>query len=379
MTTRRGRGEGSIYHDAGRGRYVGVLDVTEPGSGKRTRRKVSATTKTETRAKLDKLRREVADAGHAGPAAGTVASVVTDWTSHLPGRIKDPTSKAIVRRHASRITAELGKIPVKKLQARDVERLLAAMAAEDLSTSTIRGCRSVLARALDRAIRDRLVMVNVAKVAEIPEGTVRKSRSMTTAQARQLLSSDLDTWWRAYFTLALYCGLRPGELTGLRWEDVDLNEGLIRVRTSLKRGSAGLAPGELKTESSKRTLSMPEAVRAALIALWAEQETDKLRLGQHYLDKHDIVFRDDAGRPMSRQRLNIAFKDVLEAAGLGRNWQPRETRHTAISIASEHGVSIEDLADMAGHVNANVTRATYRHQISDTVTRAPAALDQALG
>jgi len=379
MTTRRGRGEGSIYHDAGRGRYVGVLDVTEPGSGKRTRRKVSATTKTETRAKLDKLRREVADAGHAGPAAGTVASVVTDWTSHLPARIKDPTSKAIVRRHASRITAELGKIPVKKLQARDVERLLAAMAAEGLSTSTIRGCRSVLARALDRAIRDRLVMVNVAKVAEIPEGTVRKSRSMTTAQARQLLSSDLDTWWRAYFTLALYCGLRPGELTGLRWEDVDLNEGLIRVRTSLKRGSAGLAPGELKTESSKRTLSMPEAVRAALIALWAEQETDKLRLGQHYLDKHDIVFRDDAGRPMSRQRLNIAFKDVLEAAGLGRNWQPRETRHTAISIASEHGVSIEDLADMAGHVNANVTRATYRHQISDTVTRAPAALDQALG
>lgn len=379
MTTRRGRGEGSIYHDAGRGRYVGVLDVTEPGSGKRTRRKVSATTKTETRAKLDKLRREVADAGHAGPAAGTVASVVTDWTSHLPARIKDPTSKAIVRRHASRITAELGKIPVKKLQARDVERLLAAMAAEGLSTSTIRGCRSVLARALDRAIRDRLVMVNVAKVAEIPEGTVRKSRSMTTAQARQLLSSDLDTWWRAYFTLALYCGLRPGELTGLRWEDVDLNEGLIRVRTSLKRGSAGLAPGELKTESSKRTLSMPEAVRAALIALWAEQETDKLRLGQHYLDKHDIVFRDDAGRPMSRQRLNIAFKDVLEAAGLGRNWQPRETRHTAISIASEHGVSIEDLADMAGHVNANVTQATYRHQISDTVTRAPAALDQALG
>ena len=55
-----------------------------------------------------------------------------------------------------------------------------------------------------------------------------------------------------------------------------------------------------------------------------------------------------------------------------------EARHTAISIASEHGVSIEDLADMAGHVNANVTRATYRHQISDTVTRAPAALDQAL-
>ena len=81
---------------------------------------------------------------------------------------------------------------------------------------------------------------------------------------------------------------------------------------------------------------------------------------------------------MARQRVHKRFKDVMAAAGLGSDWQPRETRHTAISIASEHGASIEDLADMAGHVNPNVTRAVYRHQISDTVTRAPAALDRAL-
>jgi integrase len=201
---------------------------------------------------------------------------------------------------------------------------------------------------------------------------------MTGAQARQLLSSDLSVWWRAYFTLALHLGLRPGELTGLRWEDVDFGAGLIRVRRSLKRGAAGLAPGGLKTESSKRTLAMPEAVRSALTALRKEQAADKLRLGQHYQDKHDLVFRDDAGRPMSRQRMNVRFKEVLEAAGLGRDWQPRETRHTFVSIASDSGVAIEDIADAAGHVNANITRAVYRHQISDTVTRAPAAMDRAL-
>jgi integrase len=378
MTTRRGRGEGSIYHDEDRSRWVGVLDVTEPGSGRRTRRKVSAKTKTELRQKLDALRRELADAGSAGPAAATVGSVVADWTSHLPSRIKDPTSVAIVRRHASRITAGLGRMPVRKLQARDVETLLATMAAEGLSTSTIRGCRSVLARAIDRAMRDRMVLVNVARLAEIPEGTVRKSRSMTTSQARQVLASDLSPWWRAYFTTAFYCGLRPGELTGLRWADVDFESSVIRVRTSLKRGTAGLAPAGLKTESSKRTLSMPGAVRSALTALRKEQAADRLRLGPHYQDRHDLVFRDHAGRAVPRQRLNTRFKDVLAAAGLGRDWQPRETRHSFVSIASDHGVSIEDIADAAGHVNSNVTRAVYRHQISDTVTRAPAALDEAL-
>ena len=159
---------------------------------------------------------------------------------------------------------------------------------------------------------------------------------------------------------------------------MDLANGVIRVRRSLKRGRAGLAPGELKTETSKRTLPMADPVRAALTALRREQAADRLKLGPHYQDRHDLVFRDHAGRPMSRQRLNLAFKDVLEAAGLCRDWQPRETRHSFVSIASEHGPSTEDLADMAGHVNPNVTRAVYRHVISDTVTRAPAALDQAL-
>ena len=104
---------------------------------------------------------------------------------------------------------------------------------------------------------------------------------MTEAQARQLLASGLNTWWRAYFTLALHLGLRPGELTGLRWEDVDLSEGVIRVRRSLKHGTGGLAPEGLKTESSKRSLAMPEAVRSVLTALRKEQAADRLRLGLH--------------------------------------------------------------------------------------------------
>jgi site-specific recombinase XerD len=93
---------------------------------------------------------------------------------------------------------------------------------------------------------------------------------------------------------------------------------------------------------------MPEAVRQALTALRAEQAADKLRLGPAYRGEHDLVFRDNAGRPMSRQRMNVQFKRVLAAAGLGTDWQPRETLHTFVSIASDSGVAIEDIADAAG-------------------------------
>jgi site-specific recombinase XerD len=117
---------------------------------------------------------------------------------------------------------------------------------------------------------------------------------------------------------------------------------------------------------------------AALTALRREQAADRLRLGQHYQGEHDLVFRDSAGRPMARQRVHKRSKQVMEQAGLGSNWQPRETRHTFVSIASASGAAIEDIADAAGHINANITWAVYRHVISDTVTRAPEAMDRAL-
>jgi len=89
------------------------------------------------------------------------------------------------------------------------------------STSVITATRRVLVRAIRRAEHDGLVSRNAAQLAACPSGTRRRSRSMTGEQARKVLDPDLSTWWRAYFTCALYCGLRPGELTGLRWADVD--------------------------------------------------------------------------------------------------------------------------------------------------------------
>jgi integrase len=67
--------------------------------------------------------------------------------------------------------------------------------------------------------------------------------------------------------------------------------------------------------------------------------------------------------------MNTKFKKLTEAAGLGRDWQPRETRHTAVSLLSDAGQPIEDVSALVRHKNSQVTRTVYRHQISN----APAA------
>ena len=207
---------------------------------------------------------------------------------------------AIVHRHASRITAELGRMPVKKLAARDVETLLGKMAAEGLSTSTIRGCRS-------RSSRGRWTgrcatgwsWSTPPGWPRCPRAPVRQSRSMTTAQARQLLNSDLTTWWRAYFSLALYCGLRPGELTGLPLG----GRGHRRPADPRPAPLSSAARAGWLRVTSRPNRQQADAAHAGRrcgrrsSALRKEQAADRLRLGPHYADRHDLVFRDHAGPP----------------------------------------------------------------------------------
>lgn len=123
-------------------------------------------------------------------------------------------------------------------------------------------------------------------------------------QIRALLGLNLTAWWRAYLTCAVMCGLRPGELLGLRWEDVDFSAGVLRVRKCLKalpgptEGKRVLVLEELKTEKSRRTIRMPGQVSAALLALRKEQAAAKLKLGAAYDTRGmGVVFADGAGAP----------------------------------------------------------------------------------
>ena len=247
------------------------------------------------------------------------------------------------------------------------------MAGEGYAAATIAGTRTLLRRTLRRAERDGLVGRNVADLAEMPAAPRRKSRAMTLSQVRQLFGSGLTPWWRGFIVTGVMCGLRPGELLGLTWDDVDFAAGVIRVRQSLK-DSGRLA--ELKTEQSRRTLAMPAAVAAALKAQRTDQAAVRLRLAGsgRTPGSCSAVTRVRGGSCAASGGLQ--GRDAR--AGIGY-WQPRELRHTFVSVLSYAGIDIEQIADAAGHVSSNVTRTVYRHQIADVVARAAQAMDRIFG
>ena len=109
-------------------------------------------------------------------------------------------------------------------------------------------------------------------------------------------------------------------------------------------------------------------------ALKAQQAKDRLRLGDAWTDS-GLVFAAESGGPRWAQDVRKQFGELCEHAGLGTGWHPHETRHTWVSVLSDAGVDIEDIADAAGHVTSAVTRNVYRHQLADRLTKAPAAMD----
>ena len=380
---RRTPGDGSLFYDKQRKAWTAVVDLgRDLDTRKRVRRKISDKDKGQARAKLRRLLDEKAQTGTVARQDVTVERIVRDLLASPPSSWRSPITIQVNTGLADRIVKELGSGKVVKLTPGDVERFLGRMVTGGYSTSTISAAKGILGRAIRRAQRDGLVARNVAELADTPRGKRRESRSMDLDQIRKLFASDLSAWWRAYIMVGILCGLRPGELLGLTWDDIDFANGLIRVRHCLKAvpTPAGrvLQLADLKTQRSRRTLALPGKAAEALKALKAVQAAEKLKLGRHYSDQH-IVFAGNAGQPKWRRDGSKGFRQVCERAGIGSDWIPYEQRHSFVSVLSDSGVDIEAIADAVGHLNSTITQTVYRHQIADKVTRAATAMDQIFG
>ena len=375
---RRAPGEGSVFFDQGKGCWVGLLDIgRNPRTGRRIRRKVSGATETECRGNLDELRATLKQTGTVPRRDTTVRQLVEGWLANPPPEIKSAQTRQGHAIAGRRIIAALGHIKAVRLEADEVEAFLRAMVDDGYATGTIKITRSVLVRSLHRGQRSKLLSQNVAALVPTPRGTLRQSRSMNTAQVRKLLAG-LSPWWMVWASIGALLGVRPGELLGLGWDEIDFEAGVIRVRYCLKllkdeQGHITLIRAELKTARSRRTVKMPPSVRAALIALRKVQAAERLKLGPHY-QASGIVLCNSAGGPCWPSMVAEEFDEICAAAGLGK-WTPRELRHTFASILSDAGTDIEKIADAMGHTNSNVTRAVYRHALADKTSDAARLMD----
>lgn len=154
-------------------------------------------------------------------------------------------------------------------------------------------------------------------------------------------------------SVSLLTGARTEEVRALTWPDIDLTNKTIGVYRSVRVG------GDVKTKESRRLLRMPDAVVEALKEHNLVQARERMLAGSAW-QENDLVFASAVGTPLDASHVRRAFKNLTEAAGLGRDWTPRECRHSFVSIMSEADVALEDIARLVGHSSIRTTEDVYR-------------------
>lgn len=379
-TSRRGHGEDSIYFDAEKNRYVGAVSLGHGGDGKRVRRKVYGKTKQDVRLKLKSLRSDI-EAGVRAPASYTVQAAVDDWLAQgLSGRSE--RTLTLYRDGVKPLTDRIGARQLRKLTAAEVRSALGGLSGE-LSTRSLQIAHNCLVRAIRQAEADDIVARNVAALVKTPAGREgRPSKALTVEQAQALVQAAAGVLrangmrkrrgpyrLHAYVVLLLATGIRPEEARALRWDLVDLEAGTVSVWRSDRAG------GDTKTPRSRRTLKLPRIAVEALMERKAIQAADRLKAGELWQDE-DLVFTTATGVMLDQRNIRREFRLITKAAGLGTDWVPRELRHTFVSIMSEGGVLVEEIARVAGHKQTSTTELIYRRELRPVIATGAELMDE---
>ncbi|WP_018215061.1 site-specific integrase [Salinispora vitiensis] len=374
MTARRARGEGGLHWDETRQRWIATITVGYTPAGKRIVRKGSGKTKTEARTKLREKIRDYEDGLALVQDGHTVADALNDWLTYGLTQQSENTKSNYTTLVRSHIISDLGARKLRDLSATDVDRWL-LVKSHHLSTRTLRLLHSLLNRAVNRAMARDKVKRNVVALCAVPTGrSGRPSKSLTFDQALALLVAAEGSSLHAYIVLSLLTGARTEELRALTWARVDLagdpdrnppTPPAIQVWRSVR------VDGDTKTKKSRRTLALPARCVSALTAHHERQGRP---------DADCLVFASTAGTALDRHNVLRAFRPVVAKADLDpRDWTPRELRHSFVSLLSDSGMSIEQIADLCGHSGTTVTEGVYRHQLRPVLLSGAITMDRLFG
>ena len=242
--------------------------------------------------------------------------------------------KLQIRRH---ISPAFGRFKLSKLTAAHIQSLYAAKLRDGLKPSSVRYIHAVLHRALEQAVRFNLIPFNPASRVDPPKIRQEEIKPLDAEQVRRFLHAARGDRFEALYVLSLTTGLRMGEALGLRWSDIDLDAGTLRVNRQVQRmrRGDGLVFGEPKN-ASRRTVDLPQRAVEALRSHRMQQAKETNLRAADY-GNSGLVFATGKGTPIDAQNIiNRFFKPLLERAQLPDiRWH--DLRHTYATLLLARG------------------------------------------
>lgn len=254
-----------------------------------------------------------------------------------------------------------------------------------LSYKTVKNIRGVLSSAYEYALENRYVNENPvlrSRMPSFPHSIKKDVPEYNAQQVRKLLlyAKEHESHIYIFLLLALYTGLRKGELLALTWEDIDYDKKLLNVNKS-RTGSRKNVTMQIttpKTKSSNRKIPINDFVIGELKAEKQRLEEYSKLLGNGYDKSHSFIVRTVLGKPyVNLSAINRVVNRLTENAGL-----PHCTihgfRHSVASILDDNGIPIQDISVLLGHESVNTTERIYINRRKTAKETTINALDSAI-
>lgn len=372
--SRRGKGEGSIRLRAD-GRWEATVTLA-PVGGKRRRKSFFGRTRAEVARKLTAALKAQGDGLPLPSERLTVKAFLGQWLEAKRPSLRPESFRRYEEACRLHIVPEIGRKPLSKVTPGDLQALYARCRAKGLSGTSLSLLHGVLHKALDDAARWNLAVRNVADLVDAPRRSTPEMPTLSAEEAARLLLEAKGDPLEAFYTLALTCGLRLGELQALRWRDVDLERRRLKVTATLQGVEDG-APilAEPKTARSKREVYLSEMAIDALRRHRTRQLETRLQVGECWTD-FGLVFCNGFGRPLDGNNVRTrSFARLLERAGLPP-MRFHSLRHSAATLLMAEGVPVKVASELLGHADVTTTLRIYSHVLPSMQEAAADAMDR---
>jgi integrase len=333
----------------------------------------TASTLTEARRLRAGLVTRVGSGERVAPSKVTLEEFAAEWLGQQQIRLRPATYRMYEAYLRNYINPRLGRQKLSAITVDDVAALIGDMErgwryreldgrlvrvqGKPFSAWTIRGVLVVLGRVFGRAARVGTINNNPVRRLETEERpkTARRDFPNLDRAAIGKLIANTPKRYRALIAVSVLTGIRQGEALGLRWGDVDVKAGVIRIRYQLDRGGHLVEP---KTAAAKREIPIPSSLGRMLSAHKLEA------FSKGYAKPVDFVFASETGGPLNHR--NIIRRGLEKAIVDGKlpkiRWH--DLRHVAASALIAEGASVPYISRCLGHANPAITLSIYAHEFA---------------
>lgn len=374
---------------SGKTRYRTVVDAGHDENGKRVQVTITRDTKTEVKAERDRIRHQRSAGTLILPSKITVGEWLDQWLEYKRRDVEETTIRTY-RLALVHVHDRIGRVRLQELTEDQVQdciddivtkgRRKGGTAGTRLAVSTAEGVLTRLREALGRAVVRKLIPESPARYVRISLAD-RKTDKRERPQVKPWSVAEVQRFVAGIERDRLYApllvslmGLRPAEVVGLRWADLDLKLATLEmVNTRTMIGNVKVLEKDAKTAAGERSLPLPGPVLDALKKFRALQAREKLAAGEGYTDSGYVVV-DQLGVPRNTRHLREHTYRLMRELEM-RRVRLYDARHSCLSYLANNGVPDHVLAAWAGHTNASFTKRKYVHVDVEDMRAAAQAWD----